>query len=75
MAVNLIEDLLKYSDEEIIDYIEGVMSVVVKNYKTTIEAKQPETIWASYGDISLVHSVLKAMKRRNKERLAQHEGM
>lgn len=75
MAVNLIDDLLKYGDDEIVEYIEGVMAVAIKNYKTTIESKQPELLWASYGDISLVYNVLKALKRRNKERLAQHQMM
>ena len=75
MAVNLVGDLLKYSDEEIIDYLEGIMSIVAKNYKTTIETKQPETLWASYGDVSLVYYTLKALKRRNKERLVQQQTM
>lgn len=71
MAINLVTDLLKYDDDEIIEYLEGVMGAVVKNYKTTIESKQPEVMWASFGDVSLVYSALKAIKKRNQLRKAQ----
>lgn len=65
MAVNLTDDLLKYDDEDIIAFLESVMASVVKNHKTALESKQPEVVWASYGDITLVYNALRAIKKRN----------
>lgn len=70
MAINLIEDLVKHDDDEVIAYLGSVMSVVIKNYKTALEANQPEVIWASYGDVNLVYNALKALKKRNDLRKA-----
>ena len=70
MAINLTEDVLKHSDEEVIEYLSSVMATVVKNYKTSLESKQPEVIWANYGDITMVYNILRSLKRRNDLRKA-----
>lgn len=64
--VNIEAELLaNHTDEEIIEYMDGIMTWVLKNYKTSITANQSEILWGSLGDISLVTSLLRGMKRRN----------
>lgn len=64
--VNIEAELLaNHTDEEIIEYMDGIMTGVLKNYKTSITANQSEILWGNLGDISLVTSLLRGMKRRN----------
>ena len=69
MAVNLTDDLLKYDDEDIIAFLESVMASVVKNHKTALESKQPEVVWASYGDITLVRLYQLCVRRKTSMKL------
>lgn len=71
MAVNVIADVMKHKDEEIIDYISKTMSGVVKNFNTSLTQKSPELLWGNFGDIVMVSQILRAMDQRNKEKLAQ----
>lgn len=69
--MNIIEDMLKHKDEEVIKYLSSVMQGVLKNYNTSLEKGQPEILWGNLGDISMVYQVLKAMNKRNENKLAQ----
>lgn len=71
MAVNLTEDVLRHKDEEIIEHLYRTMSGVVKNYGSAAEKSAPELLYANLGDIVMVTQILKAMDKRNKDRLAQ----
>lgn len=73
MAVNLIEDVLKHKDDEIIDHLYKTMNGIVKNYGSAAEKSAPELLYANLGDIVMVTQILKAMDRRNKDRLAQSQ--
>lgn len=71
MAINMINEALdKHNDAELIDHMATIMAGVVKNYKVALEKNQPEVLWGNLGDISQVTGMLRAMKRRNDERLA-----
>lgn len=74
MAVNIIADVLKHKDEEIIEYITKTMDGIVKNYNTSLSNKTPEILWGNFGDIVMVDQVLRALDRRNNEKLAQMQG-
>lgn len=69
--MNIIEDMLKHKDEEVIAYLAKVMQGVVKNYNLSLEKDQPDILWGNLGDISMVCQVLKAMNKRNEDKLAQ----
>ena len=69
--MNIIEDIMKHQDMEIIEYLSKTMSGVVKNYNTSLTQKSPEILWGNFGDIVMVNQILKAMDQRNKEKLAQ----
>lgn len=71
MAVNVIEDIVKHRDEEVIEFLAKTMNGVLKNYDVSIKAKEPSLLWGNIGDISMVASVLKAINARNQEKLAQ----
>lgn len=63
--------IVKQPDEDIVAYLERTMASVVKNYKVSVESKQPEVLWANFGDITQVYAILKALKKRNDLREAQ----
>lgn len=71
MAVNVIADIMKHKDEEIIEFLSKTMSGIVKNYDVSVKEKEPALLWGNIGDLVMVQSVLKAMKERNNEKLAQ----
>lgn len=65
------EMLFNHTDEEIIEFLDSMMTGVLKNYRTAISANQPEILWGNLGDISLVASLIREMKKRNTTRQAQ----
>lgn len=73
MAINVVADIMNHKDEEIIEYISKIMSGIVKNYNTSITQKSPELLWGNFGDIVMVHQIMKAMDKKNKDRLAQSQ--
>lgn len=60
----------KYKTEEIIYYLDSVMSGVLKNYQTAIKVNQPQVLFGDLGDIAQVRAILHEMKKRNEERIA-----
>lgn len=71
MKVNTVAELINnHSDEEIVEYLNGIISGVVKNYKVALEKGDSNILWANLGDLSLVSGVLRGLHKRNQERLA-----
>lgn len=68
---NVAEMVQNHSDEEIIEYLNSVMAGVLKNYKVALEKENSNILWANLGDISLVSASLRALHKRNQERLAR----
>lgn len=69
--VNLVGDAINnYSDEEIVEYLDSVITGVVKNYKLAVEKGDSAILYGNLGDIVLVSSILRGLKKRNDERLA-----
>lgn len=74
MKVDITKELLNnHSDEEIIAYLESVATGIVKNYKVAASANQPQLLFGNLGDVTMVATILRAMKNRNDAREALKE--
>lgn len=72
--INVVGELIeKHSDEEIIAYLEKLLSAILQNYQTALKVNQSEILWANFGDLRQAVSVLKGLKKRNEAREAQKE--
>ena len=71
MAVNVISGIMNNKEEEIIAFLAKTMNGVVKNYNLSLEKGSPELLWGNFGDIVMVTQVLKAIDKKNEEKLAQ----
>lgn len=69
------EILANHTDEEIVEFLDGVMTGVLKNYRVALSANQPEILWGNLGDVSLVASLIREMKKRNATRQAQQNAI
>lgn len=71
--VNIVDDLLaKHSDTEIIEWLYREMQVVNKHYDTVIDGAQDAVLLLTQENrVKLVTDVLKALYKRNQERLAR----
>ena len=69
--VDITKELLKnHSDEEIIAYLDTVTTGIVKNYKIAASANQPQLLFGNLGDVTMVATIIRAMKNRNEAREA-----
>ena len=76
MAIDIVGDMLKnHTDEEIIAHLYKAISGIVKNYSVSVKLNQPEILWGTFGDLTLVADVLRNMKRRNDEQAAKRQSM
>lgn len=67
------EMLARHNDTEVIDHLYAVLRGVTSNYKTAIDTNTPEVLFGNLGDLVLATEILKGMKKRNDDRLAQTE--
>ena len=65
--IDLAEDILKHSDEEVIEFLFRSMADIRRIHIDAAGAKCPEVLFTTTGDIDIVYSVLKALDARNKE--------
>lgn len=71
MKIDIVKELLgNHSDEEIIAYLDSVATGIVKNYKVAASANQPQLLFGNLGDVTMVATILRAMKNRNEAREA-----
>ena len=71
MAVNVISGIMNNKEEEVIEFLAKTMNGVVKNYNLSLEKGSPELLWGNFGDIVMVTQVLKAINKKNEDKLAQ----
>ena len=69
------EMLSNHTDEEIIDFLDGLMTGLLKSYRAVLEKGQPETLLGNFGDVSLAAIVIREMKKRNTSRQAQRSAI
>ena len=68
MAIDLVDEVLKHTDEEIIAFLDSEMTDIVRAYAASIKVNDPTQIIAVAAKVGQVRSVLRALNRRNEER-------
>lgn len=66
--INLVEEVLKHSDEEIIEYLYGLAASLYRQYSNV---EDPQWLLTSCGEVDQMYAVLKGLKQRNDSRKAQ----
>lgn len=61
----------KYSIEQIVDYLDKLSAVVLKNYQTAIKANQPAILFGNLGDLAQIRAILHEINKQNQERAAR----
>lgn len=70
--MDIAKDIIdKYSEEQIIAYLDKLMAGVQQNYRASMKINQPQVLWGCLGDIDLVRMILHEMRTRNDAREAQ----
>ena len=67
MSINIVEDILKHDDADIIEYLANELGTVRSGYNKAMKENSPERLMAYGGSISIVYAVLAALDKRNKE--------
>lgn len=74
MKIDIVREMLeKHSDDEVIAYLDSVVTGLLQNYRTATKQNQPELLYGNLGDLVMVASIIRAMKNRNDAREAQKE--
>lgn len=66
--INLVDEILKHDDEEIIEFLYDKMKQIRALYLSSAEANQPEVLYAAGENVDLVTDVLRKLNRRNEEK-------
>lgn len=67
--INLVNEVLKHTDEEIIEYLYGLAASVRRQYT---DVEDPQWLLASCGEVEQMYSVLKGLKQRNDSRRTEN---
>lgn len=74
--MNLASDILdKYTQEQVIDYLDSIITGVLKNYRTAVDKGTTELLFSNLGDIAQVRAIVHEMHKRNAEREARKRNM
>lgn len=60
--INLVDEVLKHTDEEVIEYLYGLVAGIRRQYNNV---EDPMWLLTSCGEVEQVYSVLKGLKERN----------
>lgn len=66
--INLVDDILKHDDEEIIEFLTDELGKIRLSFVNAIEKGEPENIYASKGSVETAYGVLRELNRRNQEK-------
>ena len=66
--INLVEEVLKHTDEEIIEYLYGLAANLYRQYNGV---EDPQWLLAMRGEVDQMYAVLKGLKQRNDSRKGQ----
>lgn len=68
MKINLIAEVLKHDDHEIIEFLSDEAKAIRATFLSAVKENNPEKIYAVAADLEILNSVLMGLDRRNKER-------
>lgn len=66
--INWTDDMMKHSDEELIDFLYDRALQLRRCYTDAIKNDTPDILFASFGGVNDMYDILKAMDDRNKEK-------
>jgi len=66
--INLVDEVLKHTDEEIIEYLYGLAASLYRQYSNV---EDPQWLLTSCGEVDQIYAVLKGLKQRNDSRKNQ----
>ena len=67
--INLVDEVLKHTDEEIIEYLYGLVASIRRQY---VSVEDPMWLLASCGEVDQTYAVLKGLKQRNDSRKTEN---
>lgn len=67
--INLVDEVLKHTDEEIIEYLYGLATSLHRQYSNV---EDPQWLLASCGEVDQIYAVLRGLKQRNDSRKAEN---
>lgn len=66
--INLVDEVLKHTDEEIVEYLYGLAASLYRQYSNV---EDPQWLLTSCGEVDQIYAVLKGLKQRNDSRKNQ----
>lgn len=69
--INLTDEVLSHSDEEIIEYLAGEITEVKRIYTRATKEGNPNLLYISAANLDDIYNVLNLLDRRNKENKLQ----
>lgn len=63
--IDLANEVLRHTDEEIIEYLYGLAATIYRQYNNV---ENPTMLLSACGDVEQIYDVLRALNRRNKEK-------
>lgn len=67
--INLVDEVLKHTDEEIIEYLYGLIANLHRQYSSV---EDPQWLLTSCGEVDQMYAVLRGLKQRNDSRRAEN---
>lgn len=68
MAIDIVDDILKHDEEDVIRYLYEKMVGVSRIYAKACESGDPSLLYCATGDLNDVRVVLKEIVRRNEKK-------
>jgi len=66
--INVAEDILKHSDDEIIEYLAEEAKAIRATFNAAQKSNRPELLYATRVDLEIITTVLNELDKRNKLR-------
>lgn len=67
--INLVDEVLKHTDDEIIEYLYGLASDLRRQYNGV---EDPQRLLVASGEVDQLYAVLRGLKQRNDSRKAEN---
>lgn len=68
MAFDLIKEILKRDDDEIVAYLAAELTEIKRVYVKATKEKAPELLYMAAPNLNEVYAIVNALNRRNEER-------